>query len=338
MNQEGEKMGLWSPRVLASLGIILLVILFAAYFFYGLQPSYARDNPVAFQITKGESFREIGARLSQQSLIKSIAVFKTYSILTGNARKFQPGVYELASTMSVPQIVEYMTAGGQNEVTIKIIEGATVKDVDTLLASAGVTTPGALVAFPLKNLAVQYPFLIQNSLEGFIFPDTYNFERGSSPEKVLRQFLDNFERRAWPVLSTEKNWYDSLILASFLEREVRTENDRRIVAGIILKRLKLEMFLQIDATVSYAKCSGALVSCDKIAITKDDTKVASPYNTYTRLGWTPTPIANPGLAAIKAALSPQATGYLYYLSESGTGRTIFSRTLEEHNINRAKYL
>jgi len=266
-------------------------------------------------------------------------VFKAYSILTGNARKFQPGLYQLASTMSVPQIVEYMTAGGKNEVTVTITEGWTVKDIDAALASSSVITPGALSNFPFKSLAVQYPFLDQGSLEGFLFPDTYNFELGSSAETVLRQLLDNFERKAWSVLTAQSNWYDSLIEASYLEREVRTTNDRKIVAEIILKRLKLGMPLQIDATVSYAKCGGSFTNCDKPAVTKDDLKIASPYNTYTRLGLTPTPIANPGLDAIKAALNPnKTTNYLYYLSDSATGKTFFSKTLDEHNDMKAKYL
>ncbi len=325
-------------RFLILLGAILVFILTVAYFFYGLQPSYALENPVAFQVAKRESFRAISARLSRESLIKSIAVFKVYSILTGNARKFQPGTYQLASTMNIPQIVEYLTAGGKNEVTVKITEGATAKDVDATLAAAGVITPGALLNFPFKNLATQYPFLNQNSLEGFLFPDTYNFALNSSPETVLRRFLDTFEIKAWPLLSSQKNWYDSLILASFLEREVKSMNDRQIVAGIILKRLKLGMPLQIDATVSYVKCDQGFMNCAKPGVAKEDLKTDSSYNTYAHLGWTPTPIANPSKGAIQAALTPQASGYLYYLTDSRSGETVFSKTLDEHNDNRVKYL
>ncbi|TSA44433.1 endolytic transglycosylase MltG [bacterium] len=335
-------MGLWSLRFLILLGGVLVIILAAAYFFYGLQPSYTRNNPVTFQVMKGESFRAIGARLSQESLIRSIAVFKTYSILTGNARKFQPGIYQLASTMSIPQIVDFLVAGGKNEITVKIIEGETVKDIDAALATAGVITPGAILNFPFKNLAAQYSFLNQNSLEGFLFPDTYNFELNSSPETVLRQFLDTFDVKIWrPLLSnrvSQKDWYNSLILASYLEREVPDMNDRKIVAGIILKRLSLGWSLQIDATVSYAKCNGGFESCAEPVITGEDKNIVSPYNTYLNKGWTPTPIANPGKDALEAALSPKTSGYLFYLSDSKTGKTIFSKTNAEHNTNRAKYL
>jgi len=332
-------MGLWSLRFLTLLGIVLVLILMAAYFFYGLQPSYTQESPVTFQVSKGESFRAIGALLSQESLIRSIAVFKTYSILTGNARKFQPGIYQLASTMSVPQIVDFLVAGGKNETTVKIIEGWTLKDIDAALASSSVITPGALLSFPFETLAPQYPFLNQNSLEGFLFPDTYNFELNSSPETVLRTFLDTFDIKVWqPFLSSQDNSYSSLILASYLEREVVTSSDRQIVAGIILKRLKLGMPLQIDATVSYAKCNEAFNSCANPVVTREDLKIDSPFNTYTKLGFTPTPIANPGKDAIQAALSPQASGYLYYLTDPKSGKTIFSKTLNEQNANEAKYL
>ncbi|MGC9610887.1 MAG: endolytic transglycosylase MltG [Minisyncoccia bacterium] len=339
MNPENSKTGFWSTRFLISLGVVLIFVLVAAYFFYGLQPSYALLNPVSFTVTKGESFRSIGADLSQKSLIKSIAVFKTYAILSGNARKFQPGVYELASTMSVPQIVDFLSAGGKNNVTVKILEGWTLKDVDAALASSSVISSGSLLNFPFKNLAAQYPFLAEeNSLEGFLFPDTYNFELNSSPEAVLRAFLDNFELKAWPALSDRKDWYSSLILASYLEREVPNLNDRKIVAGIILKRFKIGMPFQLDATVSYAKCGGTLNSCINPVVAKNDLKLDSPFNTYTRQGFTPTPIANPGREAIDAALSPQTSSYLYFISDPKTGKTIFAKTLDEQNSNRAKYL
>ena len=129
-----------------------------------------------------------------------------------------------------------------------------------------------------------------------------------------------------------------MILASFLEREVREFDDRQIVAGILLKRLRVGIPLQVDATISYAKCGGALRSCEEIIVTRNDLALASPYNTYQRLGWTPTPIANPGEAAIKAAVTPRSSPYFYYLSAKETKETVFSKTLEEHNLNRAKYL
>ncbi|PIV31820.1 endolytic transglycosylase MltG, partial [Candidatus Wolfebacteria bacterium CG02_land_8_20_14_3_00_37_12] len=127
-----------------------------------------------------------------------------------------------------------------------------------------------------------------------------------------------------------------ITIASYLEKEVPGNDDRRIVAGIIEKRLKIGMPIQIDATVLYNKCSGRFSECPLLV--KSDFKKDSPYNTYTRLGLTPTPISNPSLDAIKAVIEKKDSGYWFYLSDPKTKKTIFSENLEKHNINRAKYL
>ncbi|MDI6734194.1 MAG: endolytic transglycosylase MltG [Patescibacteria group bacterium] len=349
MNPQFEQRGRFSFSPLIILGVVLLLLLFIAYFFYGLQPLSWSDEVMGraggsggglakFKIIRGESFRDIGARLSSESFIKSIFIFKLYSLLSGNAQKFQPGLYELSQTMSVPQIVRALTEGGKNEVTITIPEGSTLRDIDLILSSALVIEENSLTNFPLRQISLEYPFLLDApSLEGFLFPDTYRFYINSKTDDVLRSFLDNFKMRAWPLLSGEKKWYETLIAASFLEREVPEFDDRQIVAGILMKRLKLGIPFQVDATISYAKCGGLLKNCEQALVTREDLKISSPYNTYQRLGWTPTPIANPGQTAIKAALTPKTSPYLYYLS-SKTSETIFSKTLEEHNTKKAKYL
>ncbi len=326
-------------RVLVSLGAVLLCIVGTAYFFYSLQPAEIAKVEKEFRITKGESFKDIGAKLSRESLIRSIVVFKAYSLFAGRAQKFQPGTYTLSDTMSIPQIVDVLTARGRNDIFVTIPEGSTLADTDAILSDAGIIEPGTVSGFPVKNISLDYQFLNEvDSLEGFLFPDSYYFEPNSSPEVVIRRMLDTFLKKAWPMLSLDKDWYSKLILASFLEREVPEFEDRRIVAGILLKRLSLKMPLQVDATISYAKCDGAVRGCADIFVKRSDLGFSSPYNTYQRLGWTPTPISNPGESALRAAMSPEKSQYLYYLSASKTKETLFSKTLEEHNIKRAKYL
>ncbi len=316
----------------------MVLILFLAYFFYGLQPSAAKSGSAVFEIAKGESFREIGARLSQEGLIKSITVFKLYSLLTGKAGRFQPGAYVLTDAMSVPQIVGAFTSGGANVTGVTIVEGTTLKDVDAALATAHVLASSTLEHYDFAAFKATYPFLQgATSLEGFLFPDTYQFEIDSTPDAVVKRFLDNFEEKAWPVLSGDKAWYQKLILASYLEREVAADEDRRLVAGILLKRIALGMPLQLDATVSYAKCAGAWQTCGDLTLEKPDFKIASPYNTYLHAGLTPTPIGNPGLSSITDALNPEKSAYLYYLSDPKTKATIFAKTLTEQNQNQARY-
>ncbi|MEK7513067.1 MAG: endolytic transglycosylase MltG [Patescibacteria group bacterium] len=335
-------------RLISGLGLLLVFILAIAYFFYGLQPSVVEGTGgerntsrevQAFRIVRGEGFRDIAARLSQGSLIKSIAVFKLYAFLTGNAQKFQPGMYELHAGMSVPELVDTLTRGGKNEFAVTIPEGATVKDVAAILAAAGATEDESLATLTPDLFSSKYPYLAQvSSLEGFLFPDTYRFHPNTDPEDAALVLLDNFNRKAWPLIAEEENWYDTLILASYLEREVPEFGDREIVAGILMKRLARSIPLQVDATLSYAKCEGKIRGCPVLRVTRADLTLPSPYNTYQRLGWTPTPISNPGQAALRAAREPKASPYLYYLSASTTKETHFSRTLEEHNAKRARYL
>jgi len=348
LNPQHNQRGNLSVRLLSILGLFLLFIIFVAYFFYGLQPVAfngdvstditLKGNVVKFTIEKGDGVKNVGAHLSQNSLIKSVAVFKLYMLISGKAQKLQPGVYELEPSMSIPEISKIFTAGGSNEVRITIPEGSTIKDVREILIDAGVWKREKPFSFSLDELHAQYPFLSNASLlEGFIFPDTYRIARDATPDDIVRVFLNNFQLKAWPLLEGTKDWYATLTLASILEREVPDFSDRQIVAGILLKRMKIKMPLQVDATISYAKCDGQLRDCEVLRVARSDISFSSPYNTYQKLGWPPTPIGNPGQASIKAALTSKETPYLYYLSAK-TGETFFSKTLEEHNINRAKYL
>lgn len=328
-----------SPLFLSVVFGCLVFVFGVAYFFYGLQPGVRDGEEKVFRIVRGDRFADIGARLSQEGIIKSISVFKLYALFSGQAQKFQPGTYELSQAMSVPEIVRILTTSGSNEVVVTIPEGYTLRDIDALLTAAHVLGKGELEQAHPRDFASEYPFLAKaESLEGFLFPDTYRFERQSSISHVLSRFLMNFQEKALVRLAGREDWYDRLILASFLEREVPEYEDRRLVAGVLQKRLTLGMPLQVDATISYAKCNGTFLTCENVSVEKGDTSISSPYNTYLRRGWTPTPISNPGEEAVRAATLPEKSSYLYYLSARETGETIFAKTLEEHNRNRTKYL
>ena len=248
-------------------------------------------------------------------------------------------IRDSTQAMSVPEIVYLLTAGGAGDIAVTIPEGVTLKDVDALLTRAGVAEQGEISALRPLDFADDYDFVdTLSSLEGFMFPDTYRFEAGMSGDSAARVMLDNFEKKVWPLLKDDPDWYEKLIIASFVEREVPAFEDRRKVAGILIKRLEARMPLQVDATLSFAKCGGYLLMCDNVAVSRNDTELSSPFNTYKIRGVTPTPIANPGVEAVKAVINPIETPYWYYLSARETGETIFSRTLDEHNSNRAKYL
>jgi len=213
-----------------------------------------------------------------------------------------------------PQIAEV--------VRITIPEGYNVFQVASALEDAGIFTREEFL-----NVA--------EDEEGFLFPDTYEFYRQSSPRVVLQKMKENFEEKTAFLLgpAEEKDipTRDVIIMASLLEEEASIEKDRKMISGVLWKRLKIGMLLQVDAALTYAtgKSSHKLTDADLAG--------DNPYNTYKYKGLPAGPISNPGLGAIEAALNPIESPYLFYLSDS-RGVTYFSKTFDEHKLNKAKYL
>ena len=204
------------------------------------------------------------------------------------------------------------------KVVVTIREGATVNDINKLLREKGVLTED-----------------LPQDLEGYLFPDTYEFFVPSDVAVVKAKFGENFNqkvRTVIPVGSSEKDLKEILTKASLIEKEVPDSFERKIVAGIMVKRLKNNIPLQVDASLCYGKDSPCF------PITESDKKVSSPFNTYLYRGLPPHPISNPGVDAILAVLDPLTTPYWFYLSDPKSRKTIFSRTLDEHNDNIVKYL
>ncbi len=198
-----------------------------------------------------------------------------------------------------------------------ITEGSTVADINGKLKAAGI----------FSN------YELPSDLEGYLFPDTYEFFVPSAPEVVFQKFISTFNLKAAPLFSNSRNFKDVLTVASLIEREVPSDgNDRAKVSGIIWKRLDNHMPLQIDATLCYVKADPCL------PLTRKDLEMDSPYNTYRYAGLPPTPIGNPGSDAIYAATHPVPSAYWFFLSDPKTQKTIFSRTLDEHTKNIVKYL
>ena len=330
-------------------GFLIIGVISGIFIFISkLQPtSELKETPTIINIVKGDGFSEITDELYASGLIRSKTVFKIYTLLSASAHRLQNGRYKFNSSVSVPGLVSILKIGPR-DIPVLIFPGMTLKEIDDKLSQENIIKEGDLINYGIRQLAEKnrYDFLSEAiSLEGFLLPDTYNFRQDSDIDSVIGKFLDNFENKAMAIINGDLAWgvdkknsgvLRLITIASYLEKEVPDNNDRRIVAGIIEKRLKIRMPVQIDVTILYNKCSGRFSGCPLLV--KNDFKKDSPYNTYTRLGLTPTPIANPSLDAIKAAIEKKDSGYWFYLSDPKTKKTIFSENLEKHNINRAKYL
>lgn len=225
----------------------------------------------------------------------------------------------------LPQYIKYKTEEKaiSNEITVTIPEGYNVRQIGEALERAGLFSKEDFVSEAQKH-------------EGYLFPDTYRFYKTSNSEQVIGKMRDNFAKKIAPEILSEakrarRTLEQIIITASILEKEVKSTEDRKLAAGILWKRLGLGMGLNVDAALTYVlgKPSGEL--------TEADLKYDSPYNTYRYRGLPPGPISNPGLDAILAALYPTASEYFYYLTDKN-GATRYARTLEEHRLNRFKYL
>jgi len=331
-------------------GLVSLLIFLAIFSFYGWRQTYkpvcpgicSGQPPIAIKIEKGMGVKEISSLLSQQRLIRSKFWFEVYVWAKKQELRMQAGSYELNIKQNVPEIVSTITGGKgkKDEKQITFPEGFTLAQIRERLLAQGFPIAENLDREKIADYQVQYKLLAEApsevSLEGFLFPDTYRFKNDAEKKDIIKKLLDNFDKKLTPDLREQisqqnKKIYDIIILASIIQQEAINDEDMPLIAGVFTNRLKIGMALESDATINYITGKK-----DRQPL-YEDLKVKSPYNTYQNRGLPPTPICNPGLAAIEAAINPAVTDYLYFLHPLD-GATVFSKTLDEHNRNKAKYL
>lgn len=322
--------------------LILIISLINSIFFASNKEIEAKS----FTIEKGQAVKEIALNLKKDGLINDPYVFIFYAILSNKYRKIQAGEYLISSQMSTSRIITLFTKGETAKETLTIIEGWDLRDIAKYLKDKNIASEEdiyAITGVPAQEgqtIKLNYDFLFDKpsdlSVEGYLFPDTYYIDKTDNAESIINKMLANFNNKLTPELRAEikkqnKTIFEIVTMASVIEKEVRTLEDKKIVSGILWKRMASGMRLQVDATILYAE--------DKVGlkIYTKDTQINSPYNTYRVDGLPLGPISNPGIDSIMAAIYPTKTSYYYYLS-APDGTTIFSRTLEEHNYNKNKYL
>lgn len=332
-----------SKKILILLALFFFFAsLFGALFWWetGLRPvDHQSKEQINFVVSKGETIAKITARLKEENLIRDPFRFKLYILLKGVAKKIQVGNFPLSGSLTVPEIVRVLSSAVKGR-RVTIIEGLRQEQIEEFLAEKG---------FPLVAREWRQE-IVGQKLEGKLFPDTYFFSPEASQASILRIINRNFQKKVVEGLSGEisrsKLTFDQILVsASIVERESRNETDRRLVAGILLKRWQKGWPLQADATVQYAvankKCGRAVRSekCDwwPKKLTEKDLEINSPYNTYKYRGLPPGPICSPGLSSIKAVLNPIDSPYWYYLNDS-EGVMHYAKTDEEQAKNIQKYL
>ena len=270
---------------------------------------------IIFVIPQGQAAKVIGKRLKQANLIKNQLVFELLIDRKNYANKLQAGDFRLSPSMNLDKIIETL-AHGTLDFWITFPEGLRVEEYAEKIAAK-------------SNIDVQSFILTAKPYEGRLFPDTYLIPQNASAEEVTNILVDNFNQK-----SPTKDKH-LIIIASLIERETKHQQDRSLVSSILNNRLDIGMALQIDATVQYV--FGKPGQWWPKDLTIEQLKTFSPYNTYQISSLPPGPIANPGLAALKAAINPANTNYLYYVSDSG-GFNHYAEDLEGHQQNIAKYL
>lgn len=301
-------------------------------------PLELSQEHIDFQIPRGSSVRTVADLLAKQDVDVDPFIFTWYSRYTGQDKLLKAGAYEIKRGQTALDVLNMMASGDMSRRTILIVEGWTYKQIRAAIAANSdiqQTLKETEDSEILQRLNVD-PAI--TSLEGLLYPDTYVFVPGDSDFDIVRRAYTEGQKRlnkAWEQRQVDlplKSPYEALILASIVEKETGHGEDRGKIAGVFTNRLNIKMPLQTDPTVIYGmgeKYQGR--------IRKVDLQTDTPWNTYTRNGLPPTPIASPGTLALEATLNPEQHKFLYFVSR-GDGTSAFAENLRDHNRNVQVYI
>lgn len=320
------------------IGLIAVIVLLASVLlFWANQPILPDDaEAVAFSVRPGSGVKSAAWQINQAGVPMNAALFSLLVRISGNSGEIKAGHYELEVGGSPMSLMAQLTRGDVVQERLTIIEGWTFGQMRQMLAEhSGVEHDAVRLSDKalLKKIGADYPFS-----EGLFFPDTYQFAKGTGELQIYRQAYEQMMTRLqqhWAQRDNDlpyKSAYEALIMASIVEKETGASSERDMIAGVFVNRLKKGMLLQTDPTVIY----GMGVAYKGSNIRKRDLHKDTPYNTYTRRGLPPTPIALPGAQSLHAAFHPAKTKALYFVAR-GDGTSQFSETLAAHNRAVAQY-
>jgi UPF0755 protein len=306
---------------------------YAAWYFS--MPLRMDKLPIEFEIPQGAGFRAATQRISAAGIRVGRIEFELLARALGRAQSIKAGSYEISAPLTPVKLLDKLTAGDVTQGEAKFIEGWNFRQVRAALeGNADLRHDIAKLSNAEILAKLGAP---ETHPEGLFFPDTYLFSKGASDLAVLKRAYKAMQRKLAQEWETRdpavpyKSAYEALVMASIVEKETGRASERETISGVLLNRLRIGMLLQVDPTVIYGLGESFDGNLKRIHLQTD-----GPYNTYTRPGLPPTPIAMPGMASLRAALRPAQTPAFYYVSR-GDGSSEFSRTLEEHNRAVRKY-
>jgi UPF0755 protein len=316
--------------LLTVLALIVTGLLFGSFLVAHIfTASSGNSEPVELRVEQGEPFAAVVRKLRAHRVIPNDKLFSLWARLTGSDKKVQWGVYRFDPFLAPQEVLHRLVTGKRVFLMVTIPEGLTIKEIAELLAKMQIADREKFLAAAADPELLATLGLKEKGLEGYLFPNTYQFTPMTSEKEIIVTMAEHFRKASEPIWAQldsrqQLSRHDIITLASIIEKETGIEAERPLVSAVFHNRLKRNMPLQSDPTVIYG-----LKGFDG-NLTRKDLKDQNPYNTYRIPALPPGPICNPSLASIKAALQPADVPYLFFVSKND-GTHIFSRDLESHN-------
>lgn len=334
--------------LLISVFALVLVWTAGSWFMASFVGNIQAGSPQAFQVTASLSHGEVAERLAGSHLINSARGYRAYAFLS-RAKAPRAGTYQIHPGTRYRDIAQMLSRGPQRvEREVRVVEGWDVRDQAKQLSEVRSEWGEGFLALTGRSAnqapfdpkwRLEFPFLqtlpATRSLDGYLFPDTYRVWEDELPESLVRKQLQVFDERMYQRFKDAdlptplKNFDEAIILASIVENEVRSPQDRKMVAGLFLRRMREGMALQSDATLTY------ITGSKRGRATAEELALTNAYNSYKFPGLPPSPISHPALSAVQAVFEPIDAGYRYFLTDQA-GKVLYGRTFEEHLANRRR--
>jgi UPF0755 protein len=294
-----------------------------------------RQGPLIVVIPPHQGILDIAVRVGDADVVRSRLAFLATAVVRGVPRSLKAGEYEVPRDANTWDVVTLLESGHVRQHAVLHPEGATLAELARALEAEQLATADAVARAATDKTFLATHGIDGPSVEGYLFPDTYQFVRGMTPEEMLGRMVQRMRAKLTPDVRARArarnlSVHELLTLASIIEREAVVKEEQRVISGVFWNRLRVGMPLQADPTVQYA------LAKERRALSRGDLLIDHPYNTYVRVGLPPGPIASPGLGAIEAALDPAPVKYLYFVAQDDK-RHYFSTSVDEHNRAVARY-